>query len=357
MLTYRAGAILRAIVEHYITKVTPASSQSIINDYDLGVSSATVRNEMAQLEQEKYISRPHTSAGSVPLDSGYRYYVEALEDVQLPQAEQRLVDHLFHQVEGDLEEWLNLAATVISQLTQNVAVVTMPKPEYCQYRHMELVFLHDSLVLLVLVLRNAKARQQLITISEDISQDELSTVAKKLNSIYSGLSSKKIKVKGKNLSPVEQQVTDCLLEIMKAEDAQEYEHPYLDGLHFMLNQPEFAKNYRILNLMELVEQRNLLKNIIPSGLDSPGVRVIIGKENKAEVVHDYSVVVSRYGLNQDAVGTISVVGPTRMSYARAISTVDYISSVLGRLVAELYGKNPGDAVPADTIEMADGGDN
>ncbi|GAI59221.1 unnamed protein product [marine sediment metagenome] len=124
--------------------------------------------------------------------------------------------------------------------------------------------------------------------------------------------------------------------MLPAEDEQEYEEPYLDGLHFMINQPEFALSHRVLALMELIEQRNLLKAIIPPKLASHGVQIIIGKENKAEVIHDYSVVISQYGLLQEAVGTIGVVGPTRMPYARAISTVDYLSSVLSRLVTELY---------------------
>jgi len=325
-------------VEQYIVKATPVSSQSIINGYELGVSTATIRNEMAHLEQESYITRPHSSAGSIPSDKGYRYYVETLMDIQLPLAEQRLINHLFHQVEGELEEWLNLAATLIAQLVQNVAVITIPKPIACQFKHLELVALHDSLALLVLVLRGARAKQQLITFTQAISQSELTTIANKLNTTYSGLTSSRILAKGTGLSSTEQQVTDCLLKVMKAEDEQEYQEPYLDGLHFILNQPEFAHSQRMLNLMELVEHRNLLRSIVPSGLTNQGVQVVIGKENRAEVIHDYSVVISHYGMLQEAVGTIGVVGPTRMPYARAISTVDYLSSVLSRLVTELYGR-------------------
>jgi heat-inducible transcriptional repressor len=134
---------------------------------------------------------------------------------------------------------------------------------------------------------------------------------------------------------------------MRAEDEQEYEEPYLDGLHFILNQPEFAHSHRMLNLMELVEHRHLLRSIVPSGFTNQGVQVVIGKENRAEVIHDYSVVISQYGTLQEAVGTIGVVGPTRMPYARAISTVDYLSSVLSRLVTELYGRETPIESPLD----------
>jgi heat-inducible transcriptional repressor len=337
MFSPRAGTILKSIVGQYIVKGMPVSSQSITTDYELGVSPATIRNEMAHLEQEGYIIRPHPSAGSIPSDKGYRYYVETLTDIELPLAEQRLISHLFHQVERELEEWLRLAAALTARFVQNVAVVTMPKPANCHFKHIELVALQNSLALVVLVLRGARVKQQLIIFDQVITQPELTATANKLNTAYSGSTRPQILAKATELSTTEQPVTDCLLKIMQAEDEQEYEEPYLDGLHFMINQPEFALSHRVLALMELIEQRNLLKAIIPPELASRGVQIVIGKENKAEVIRDYSVVIRQYGLPDEAVGTIGIVGPTRMPYARAISTVGYLSSVLSELVAELYG--------------------
>ncbi len=345
MLSHRTETILKSIVGQYITKATPVPSQSIINDYELGVSPATIRNEMAYLEREGYINRPHPSAGSIPSDKGYRYYVESLTDIKLPLAEQCLIGHLFYQVEGELGEWLSLTATLIAQLAQNMAVVTMPKPVGCQFKHLELVALQDSLALVVLVLRGATIKQQLVTFDQIISQAELTAITYKLNAAYSGLTSTQIQAKNIDLSPAEQQLTDCLIKIMQAEDEQEYEEPYLNGWHFMLNQPEFTRSRRMLALMELVEHRNLLSTIVPHQLPSQGVQVIIGKENKAEAIHDFSVVISQYGLPQEAVGTIGVIGPTRMPYARAISTISYLSSVLSKLVAELYARETPDINP------------
>jgi len=338
MLTSRTGAILESIVEQYITRAMPVPSQSITNNYELGVSSATIRNEMAHLEERGYIFRPHPSAGSVPSDKGYRYYVNSLSNIGLPSAERRLISHLFHQVERELGEWLSLAASLTAQLVKNVAVVTMPKAEGCQFKHVELVSLQDLLVLVVLILRGAKVKQQLITCDQVISQLQLAVIANKLNDVYFGLTSSQILAKkGVGLSPAEQAVTDCLIKIMQAEDEQKYEEPYLNGLHFMLNQPEFARTNQVIDLMELAEHRNLLRTIIPSGLPNYGVQVVIGEENEAEIIHTYSVVISRYGLAEEAVGTIGVVGPTRMPYAHIISTVGYLASVLSELVAELYG--------------------
>ena len=338
MLTSRAETILKSIVRQYIAKATPVPSQVVCSDCGLKASPATIRNEMARLEQEGYITRPHPSAGSVPSDKGYRFYVESLTEVTLPLTEQRLISHLFHQVEREQEEWLRLAATIMAQLVQNVAVVTRPKPAGCQFKHLELVALQDLLVLVVLILRGARVKQQILTFDPAIPQTELTAIANKLSEAYSGLTSSQILAKDMELSPVERQLTDCVVKIMQAEDVPEYEEPYLDGWHFILNQPEFSHPNRILDLMDLVEHKSLLKAIFPRELGIYEMRVIIGEENITEAIRNCSVVISRYGLPGEAAGIIGVVGPTRMPYVRTISTVSYLASVMGRLVAELYGR-------------------
>lgn len=339
MLSRRTEIILKSIVGKYIENAVPVSSGSITDESELGVSSATIRNEMVRLEKEGYITRPHHSAGSIPLDKGYRTYVDMLRDIELPLAEQRMISHLFHQVEGELGGWLNLAATLLAQMVQNVALVTMPKTEKSQLKHLEMVNLQDNLTLVIIVFNGARVRQQLVTLDEALTQPELRTIASKLSDMFSGLTRSQILEKKEELTPTEQKITDYLLKEMEAEDASQYEESYLDGIHYTLNQPELAQNHWLaLKLMELVEQRNLVKSIIPSRITGEGVQVVIGKENETESVHDYSVVISRYGLPGEATGTISVVGPTRMHYARTIATVGYLSVVLNILVAKLYGK-------------------
>ncbi len=344
MLSPRREKILRAIIEQYIAKARPVPSQEIMADREMEVSSATIRNEMMRLEEEGYIIRPHTSAGSVPTDKGYRRYVEAIGDIQLPVAEQRLVSHLFHQVERELEEWLNLAATLLAQMVHNTAVVTTPKAPSCRFKHLELVSLQDSLALLVVVLDGARVRQQLISFDQMVSQEKLTIMATKLSSVFAGRNSAQIGAKDPaGLSLTEQKLTDCLVKIMETEDEREYAEPYLDGLHFMLSQPEFARDQHLaLSLMELIERRSLMRSIVPPEFTGRRVQVIIGRENRAESIHDYSVVISGYGLPQEAAGTIGVIGPTRMPYARTMATVNYLASVLSRLVARLYGREMSD---------------
>lgn len=340
MLTARRETILKSIVGQYIVKATPVASQSIVSDHELGVCPATIRSEMAHLEEAGYITRQHPSAGSIPSDKGYRYYVESLGEIELPLVEQILISHLFHQVERELEEWLRLAAKLIAQLVHNMAVVTTPKTVNCRFQYLELVSLQDSLALGIFVLRGARIKKRLINFDETVPQSKLTSIANRLNAVYSGLARSEILAKGIELSPVEQQITDYLSKIMQAEDEQEYEEPYLDGLHFMFSQPEFTQSQRMKSLMELIDHRNLAKIIAPEGIKNQELQVVIGRENRAEAIQDYSVILGRYGLANEASGTIGVIGPTRMPYARAIATISYLSSLLSRLTADLYGKEP-----------------
>ena len=336
MLSARTGTILNSIVGHYIAQAIPVPSQYIAGETELKVSPATIRNEMARLEQEEYIVRPHTSAGSIPTDKGYRYYVDSLENIQLPLTKQRLISHTFHQVEEEIDKWLSLTATLLAQLVQNVAVVSKPKSAGCKLKHMELVNLQESLALLVLVLYGAQVKQRLMTFDQIVPQSRLTAIANKLNEAYSGLTRQQIAAKDTELLSIEQQITDHLIETMQDEDEQEYEEPYLDGLYFILSQPEFAYSDRTLTLMELVEHRSLLKTIVPERMSRHAVHVVIGKENKAEAIQNYSVVISQYGIPDKASGTIGVVGPTRMPYYNTITTVGYLAAVLSGLVTGLY---------------------
>jgi heat-inducible transcriptional repressor len=339
MITARSSLILNYIVGEYITRAAPVPSQIIADNAEMGISPATIRNEMALLEKEGYLIRPHTSAGCIPSDKGYRHYVEAIEGARLPRDEQRLISHTFHQVEKEVEAWVSLTATILARLAQNVAVVSLPTSTDSKLKHLELIALQDARALVVVVLEGAVVKEKLFTFSEGVTQPNMAVISARLNSLYDGLTSRQIVAKQAELSALEKQATDYLVTIMQAEDSKEYQEPYLEGWHFMLNQPEFAQSERMRVLMELVERRGLLKVIVPGKLSQQGVHVIIGKENHDEAIQNCSVVICHYGVPDQANGTIAVVGPTRMPYSRTIPTVFFLSSVLSQLVAGLYGKN------------------
>jgi heat-inducible transcriptional repressor len=338
MLATRSSRILNYIIRQYIDKAAAVPSQDIADNAKLGVSPATIRNEMAFLEKEGYLIRPHTSAGCVPSDKGYRHYVESIESIILPPEEQHLISHTFHQAEREVEGWVSLTATLLARLVENVAVVSLPKSNDCQLKHVELIAVHENQALAVVVLDGAKVKQTLVNFNETVTQATLAIVSSKLNLAYDGLTAGQITAKKSEPSPLEKQATDYLVEIMRAEDSRENQEPYLEGWHFMLTKPEFAHSDQMRSLMELVETRGLLKVIVPVSLSEHGVHVIIGKENQNEAIQNCSVVICRYGLPKEAAGTIAVVGPTRMPYNRTIPTVYYLSSVLTQLLAGLYGR-------------------
>jgi heat-inducible transcriptional repressor len=288
---------------------------------------------MAYLEEAGYITRPHTSAGSVPLDKGYRHYVKSLVDeAELPLEEQYRIRELFREVEEEFEQWLKLAATIAARLVRNAALVTLPKPRQCRFKRLELVALQEFAALMVLVLSETILKRQPLSFEEPVTQEGLTIMANKLNAAYSGLTSSEILLKKLELTSEEEQVTEAVIDIMAAEDKMEYEQPHLEGLRLMLGQPEFAQKDKMLSIMELMETKEWLSSALAQRSSEVGVQVMIGEENRDETLRDLSLVFSNYGIPGRIGGTIGVIGPTRMDYRRAISTVDYMSEVLSGLV-------------------------
>jgi len=335
MLTERREAILRIIVHEYIAGATPVASRDIAYNYKLNVSPATVRNDVAYLEEGGYIMRPHPSAGAIPTDKAYRYYVKIISgDVELPPAEQYQIYELFQGARVEFEQWLKLAAALLARFVHNVAVVTPVKATRCCFKHLDLVALQDFVGLLILVLYEARVRQRIIFFDKKVTQDNLTMIANKLNSNYTGMASGEISAGEVELSPEERQVTECVVSMITAEDKQGYGRPYLEGLHLMLSQPEFASTPSALNLLEILEGEDWVEALFQPGLATRGeIKVIIGEENPDVALQDLSLIVSQYGIPDRAGGIVGVIGPKRMDYARVISSVNCFSSLLSKSVA------------------------
>ena len=336
-LTVRRQEILNIIINEYVSRMSPVASEVIYRNYQLGISPATIRHDMAQLEDEGYITRPHTSAGSIPSDKAYRYHVESLaEDIELPLDEQYLINNTFHEAGREFERWLKLAATLLSRLVRNAALVTLPEVKQQQFKRLELVSLHDFLALLVVVLNQTIVKRQFLAFNEPVTQEQLTSIANKLNVTYSGLTSPDISAKKLGGDSKEELVTQAVMEIMTSRKEADYDEPYLAGLRLMLDQPEFIHKARMLNIMELMETKEWLKIVFSRRSGRGRVQVIIGEESKEEVLQDLSFVIGHYGIPNGSAGTIGVIGPTRMDYGRAISIVSYMSEVLSNLVAEVH---------------------
>jgi heat-inducible transcriptional repressor len=338
-LTPRQQTILGLIIREYVAQVHPVSSKTLLEQYDLGVSSATVRNEMSALEELGYLTHPHTSAGRVPTDMGYRFFVERLlGDVTLPAAERRMISHQFHQARLDLEQWMRLAATTLTRTVRNASLVTAPQAEQSRFKHIELISTQGKLVLLILVLQGGNVQQQMLTLAEPITQPELSQSADLLNQICSGLGASEIRARMHTLATFEAEICDLVVEIIERCDSRSTGQVYRDGLTEMLRQPEFMDSETSHGALRLLEERSFLNDFLAETL-SPhvgGVQVIIGGEGRWEELSNCSMVLARYGVSGFATGALGVLGPTRMPYSRTISAVRFVAELMSDLVYDIY---------------------
>lgn len=339
MLTDRQTAILKVIVEDYTRSAAPISSDAIARSPGLSVSSATIRNDVGALKEAGYISHPHTSAGSVPLDKAYRHYVEALlleEPAPIPNSVRQSVKHQLSEIQRDVDEWANISAAVLSQLVGNLAVATFPKAKESRVRHLDVVYMQDLVIMLIVVLEQTHLRRQLIRLDSPIELGEVEGTANKLRSNLMGLSRREIDSQLMSLSPLEEELVSATMSVLKEEDKAVYRDHYVNGLRNLLAQPEFVENDMTRSIVESIEDGSLVEAILGETPDGDLVRVIIGQENTGDVLWPLSIVVSRYGVPGEAMGTVGVVGPTRMEYSRTISGVRLMSSAMSDLVENVY---------------------
>ena len=338
MLTTRREAVLKAIVGGYIDTATPIGSQAIVERQDLGVSSATVRMEMASLEEDGFILRPHTSAGAIPSDLGYRHYVEHLSDtIELAPGEKQIIHRPLDNARLDLEEWVNLTAALLPQLTGNLALVTPPKASQVRVKRLELVPIQELYILLILVLQEAKIIRQLLTVQEPVTPEDLTTISNKLSDIFQMSTSSEIDASEESLTSLEQHLMDVVKDSLRNEELNSYEEPLFDGLHQLLEQPEFSNAVLLRDFMDVLEDRGFLREIIEATCSGPDVQVAIGSELKESIMHHFSLVIAEYGLEGQVRGVVGVLGPKRMHYGKNISATDYLTRLTNQMMEEMYG--------------------
>ena len=338
-LTERQESILALIVHEYIETAKPVGSKHLVEKYGLGISSATVRNEMAALTEMGLLRQPHTSAGRVPTEEGYRYFVRRqLMETELPPEEKRKISHQFHQARANVDEWVRLAASVLAQHSRVASVVTAPRPEGSRFKHLELINTRGRQVLMVLVLQGGDVRQQMLTLAEVIPQDQLTRVANKITAHLIGKNAEAVAAFSRHASGLEQDVARLVAEIMERADSFTAGEIIRDGLGNVLSQPEFAESESARHALRLLEERSFLEEIFTKVLSPTvgGVQVVIGGEGAWEELRDCSMVLARYGAQGFATGALGVLGPTRMQYGRTISAVRYVAGLMSDLVIETF---------------------
>lgn len=337
-LTDRQKLILTLIIHEHIRTAQPVGSKTLVSKYNLSMSSATVRNEMAALTDNGLLRQPYTSAGRVPTEEGYRFFVGNLvQKSGLPTNTRRTITHQFYQSRQDIEQWLKLAASVLANQSQAASLVTAPHSEKAIFKHLELIATRGRQVLMVLVLVGGEIRQQFITLAESIPQERLSQVANQLSAMCVRQDMRGMAHLHGQLDPLGEEILEILLTEMALIEESSTGEIYLDGMTNVLSEPEFSESDEARQALHILEEPSLLENLLASTMTNTevgGIQVLIGGEGTWEELRQVSVVLARYGDPATLTGSIGVLGPIRMPYDRTISTVRFVANVLSDLVAE-----------------------
>jgi heat-inducible transcriptional repressor len=337
VLTARRAAILRYVVDEYVNSGQPVASRTVAQKYRLPISPATIRNEMMRLEEEGYLHQPHTSAGRVPSDKGYRYYVEWLmREETPPEAVRQRIREEMWQAARRLEEWARVAAAALAAYVHGMALVTMPHGPPARLRWLEVVKLHDPLVLVVVVLYQARVREKVLPLGE-VGQEDLSDAAHRLSYRFAGMAAHQLRRVIPYLSAQEREIMNAAASLLEEEDAAAHRPAALEGIKELLGYPEFADRRQVLAILDYLEGEGISR-LLPYPLPPQGgVRVVIGSEHPEEPLRHLSMVVASYPAPGGGQGGVAVVGPTRFRYGRAVGMVRYLASLMEQITQAWWG--------------------
>jgi heat-inducible transcriptional repressor len=294
---------------------------------------------MVALTEMGYLRQPHTAAGRLPTEEGYRYFVGGLMGhPELPATTQRTITHQFYQAGTDVDRWMRLAASVLAHQAQAASLVTAPRPDRPTFKHLELINTHGRQVLMVLVLSGGEVLQQMLNLAEPVSQERLSATAQALNQSLQGLDSEQVSLRIGQAGPLEQDICKLIAAEMRRSTGATTGELYRDGITLILSEPEFGEVNVARRALRVLEERPLLNDLLSRTVlsnEMGGVQVLIGGEGTWEELRDCSMVLSRYGAPGLATGTLGILGPMRMPYGRTISTVRFVATLLSDLVGDL----------------------
>ena len=332
-LDERKAAILRAIVEHYVESAQPVGSQTVTQTAGLGVSAATVRNEMSVLERDGFIAQPHTSAGRVPTDSGYRYYVDHLAGTgALAPAERRRIADFFTSATMAMDDLLHATSQLLARVTAHAAVVVGPQPESVRVRSVHLALLQPRLLLAVVVMSNGAVEKETVVLDADTDAEEAGRASARLATHFSGRRLAEVPAMqyagtiGDRADTIASAACDALAAYVRLH----HDEPlYVGGASRLAAEQEAFASTSASGLLELLEQHVVMGALLRELL-GPGLTIRIGAENELADLRECSLVLAPYLVEGEPIGTIGVLGPTRMDYRRAQAAVSTVSRQLGQ---------------------------
>jgi heat-inducible transcriptional repressor len=345
-LNDREKSILRSIVHQFILTAAPVGSRNIVKKFDLGFSPATVRNIMSDLEESGYINHPHTSAGRIPTDKGYRFYVDSLMDIQMPDhSELELINRSLEFNKNETDEILNLTSNLLSRITRQIACVTYPRLDSGILEKLQLVTLSSTRILVVISIRSGLVKTLTLELSSEIKPSQIENVQRILNERLTGLTFNEIR---SSLSDRFKDVIDDHKSIIRLfvdsvdkifKDTKQNERVVITGAKNAIKQPEFEDPERFQGIIELIEDKDIIIHILERSGEmlSDQVFISIGSENEDQKLNEYSFISKEYNLG-DTSGTLGIIGPKRMEYPRVVAIVDYVAKMLSELLTSTNSK-------------------
>ncbi len=340
-LTRRQEEILSCIVRAYTDSPEPISSKALVEKFNLPFSSATIRNEMVVLDELDYIIAPHTSAGRIPTENGYRYFVKRLiTSGEISSIEKSHMSDRLKAIPLASEQWMLLVATMLARTAHVAALVTPPVADTSRFKHVELIAIQGRLVLMVLVLQGGSVHQQMLTLAEPVPQTKLAETAERINAQYMDMSAKEVRVRSVQMNLLEREVSELAADAMDKADTNQVRLVYRNGLSEVMGM--FQNSEGAQQAVRVFEERAFLSLILNDVLTPlvNNVQVVIAGNGRWEELSHLSMVLSRYGIPGQISGAVGVLGPTRINYGRAISAVSYVSGLMTDMLTDVYENLP-----------------
>lgn len=339
MLNERKKKILQLIIEDYISTAEPVGSRTLSRKYDLGLSPATIRNEMSDLELLGFLEQPHTSAGRIPSAQAYRYYVDSMvEPGSLTENDRALINGMYTQRKRSIDDIFQSTAKILSRMTQNVSMVLANRDNGASFRYMKFLPLDESHVILCIVTDDGSVDNCVVEVPLGMSAEELDYLAGRVSKELAGVPLGDITEE--MFSEIHMDVAEdkllfasLLQSIRRMNRRNSEQRVFLGGTKQLLNQPEFQDMDKVRNLLGILEEERVVRDLLKADEDS-GLRITIGTENQFTGIQDCSMIQATYRLNGQIVGTMAVLGPTRMEYGKVITVMDYLHQYLHTMFSQ-----------------------
>jgi heat-inducible transcriptional repressor len=341
-LDERTRNILMAVIHSFIHTGEPVGSRTISKRFDFGLSPATIRNIMSDLEELGFLDQPHTSAGRMPTDQGYRFYVDNLRSIEALSAEESaLISQRYTPYHGEVDEVMVATSRLLSEISHYAGVV-LHIFSITLFKRIEFVKIRGRQVLAIFVMESGMVHNKLIILDEEMTQDELYQISNYLNQEFSGQPLRTIRQHVLDRMAEEKAQYDKLSQQALSvgaktfgETSEDASDIYLGGTSNIMDQPEFASNLdQMKELFKAFEEKNRLISLLDKCLDEPGVHVIIGSETPFKDMHECSFVTHTYSYDKRTLGVLGVVGPKRMVYPRVMAIVDHTANIVSKILTQ-----------------------